>query len=88
MGKQKAITMQDRKILAERWANGENATVIAVDLGFSAAAIYAELKRGSDGTLDANKRMRYDPDLGQTVYMSNLKNRGRRPAVHAEAGGN
>ena len=39
MGKQKAITMQDRKILAERWANGENATVIAVDLGFSAAAI-------------------------------------------------
>ena len=56
MGKQKAITMQDRRILAERWANGENATVIAVDLGFSAAAIYAELKRGSDGTLDANKR--------------------------------
>lgn len=40
MGKQKAITMQDRRILAERWANGENATAIATDLGFSAAAIY------------------------------------------------
>ncbi len=76
--KQKTLTMQDRKILAKRWDNGDSAVVIAVDLGFSPAAIYEELKRGDTGELDENKRRRYDPELGQTVYQQNLRKRGRR----------
>lgn len=82
--KQKTLTLQDRKILAERWGNGGSAVTIAVDLGFSPAAIYEELKRGDTGELDKNKRRKYDPELGQTVYQQNLRkrgNRGRRQAA-------
>ena len=35
------MTMQDRQTLARRYAAGENVTRIAVDLGMSAAAVYA-----------------------------------------------
>ena len=38
----KTMTMQDRQTLARRYAAGENVTRIAVDLGMSAAAVYAE----------------------------------------------
>lgn len=76
--KQKALTLQDRKVLAERWSNGDSAVVIAVEMGFSPSAIYAELRRGDTGELDENKRPRYDPELGQTVYQQNLRSRGNR----------
>lgn len=52
----KTMTMQDRQTLARRYAAGENVTRIAVDLGMSAAAVYAELRRGYTGGLDGNKR--------------------------------
>jgi len=79
--KQRTMTLQDRKAMAERWAAGESAVVIAVGLGFSPATIYAELKRGDTGELDENKRPRYDPEVGQAVYQERLRNRGRRPAA-------
>lgn len=50
----KTMTMQDRQTLASRYAAGENVTQIAVDLGMSAAAVYAELRRGYTGGLDGN----------------------------------
>ena len=56
----KTMTMQDRQTLARRYAAGENVTRIAVDLGMSAAAVYAELRRGYTGGLDGNKRREYD----------------------------
>ena len=72
--------MQDRRVLARRWEAGDGAVEIAVDLGFSPAAIYSELKRGDTGELDQNKRPKYDPDKGQEVYQKNLRSRGRRKA--------
>ena len=74
----KTMTMQDRQTLASRYAAGENVTQIAVDLGMSAAAVYAELRRGYTGGLDGNKRREYDPELGLTRYQESLANRGRR----------
>ena len=75
------MTLNDRKVLARRWENGESAAAIAKDMGFSNATIYSELKRGADGTLDQNKRPSYDPELGQEMYQRSLRNRGRRPAA-------
>ena len=75
------MTLNDRKVLARRWENGESAAAIARDMGFSNATIYTELKRGADGTLDENKRLRYDPERGQEAYQRALRNRGRRPAA-------
>ncbi len=75
------MTLNERKILARRWERGESAVVIAKEMGFSSATVYSELKRGADGTLDENKRLRYDPELGQEAYQKALRNRGRRPAA-------
>ena len=77
------MTFNERKLLARRWERGESATQIAKDMGFSNATIYTELKRGADGTLDENKRLRYDPELGQEAFQRALRNRGRRPAAAA-----
>lgn len=76
--KQKTLSLQDRRVIARRWRNGDQAVVIAVGLGFSPAAIYAELKRGYTGQLDENMRPEYDPMQGQRVYQENLRKRGRR----------
>ncbi len=86
--KQKAFTMKERQILEERWEKGDGAAEIAVDMGFSPAAVYQELKRGEvrdeatgELMLDANQRKKYSAEQGQAVYYANLRNRGRRPAA-------
>lgn len=76
-----SLSLADRNILAERWAAGENVTTIAMSMGFSPAALYKELERGRTDELLENKRLRYDPELGQTIYQASLRNRGRRPAA-------
>ena len=81
MARGKSLTFSERKVLSQRWARGDNAAQIAKDMGFSNATIYGELKRGADGTLDENKRLRYDPERGQEAYQRALRNRGRRPAA-------
>ena len=85
--KQRTVTLPDRKVLAKLWAEGESPVEIAVKLGFSPSTIYSELKRGSTGELDQNQRPAYDPTLGQQVYQSNLRNRGRRGTEAKQAGG-
>ena len=42
----KTLTMEDRKVLAEMWAAGERAAVIAVKLGVCPDTVYKELKPG------------------------------------------
>ena len=78
----KTMTMQDRQTLARRYAAGENVTRIAVDLGMSAAAVYAELRRGYTGGLDGNKRREYDPELGLTRYQESLQKKMLNPFLN------
>ena len=87
VAKGKSLTLKDRKILARRWERGDKAAQIAADMGVSNATIYAELRRGFDGTLDQNSRRRYDAERGQAAFQEALRNRGRRAAVTAESGG-
>ena len=54
----KTLTMEDRKVLAEMWAAGERAAVIAVKLGVCPDTVYKELKRGYTGTLNELSRLR------------------------------
>lgn len=77
------MTLKERKVLARRWERGDSAVQIAKDMGYASATIYAELKRGANGTLDKNKRKHYDAELGQANFQEALRNRGRRPAAMA-----
>lgn len=76
--KQRKMTLQDRRVLEKRWAAGDNATQIAVDLGFAPDTIYKELRRGYTGKLNQLSRPAYEAEVGQAVYQANLRNRGRR----------
>ena len=67
----KTLTMEDRKVLAEMWAAGERAAVIAVKLGVCPDTVYKEL------TLNELSRPAYDPARGQAEYQRRLRNRGR-----------
>ena len=73
----KTLNIEDRKILAEMWAAGERAAVIAVKLGVCPDTVYKELKRGYTGTLNDLSRPAYDPVRGQAEYQRRLRNRGR-----------
>jgi len=72
------LTLNDRKVIAKRWADGDSAAAIAKGLGFAPGTIYAELARGHTGELDRNSRPQYDPARGQAVYQANLRRRGNR----------
>ena len=50
------LTLNDRKVIARRWADGDSAVAIAENLGRSPGTIYAELARGHAGELDRNSR--------------------------------
>ena len=69
----KTLTMEDRKVLAEMWAAGERAAVIAVKLGVCPDTVYKELKRGYTGTLNELSRPAYDPARGQAEYQRRLR---------------
>ena len=69
----KTLTMEDRKVLAEMWAAGERAAVIAVKLGVCPDTVYKELKRGYTGTLNELSRPAYDPARGQAEYQRHFK---------------
>lgn len=72
----KTLTMEDRKVLAEMWAAGERAAVIAAKLGVCPDTVYKELKRGYTGELNELSRPAYDPVRGQAEYQRRLRNRG------------
>ena len=81
MAREKSLTLNERKALQGRWKRGDSAAQIARDIGVCSATIYTELKRGADGTLDENRRWRYDAELGQAAFQEALRNRGRRPTA-------
>lgn len=73
-----ALTLNDRKVIAKRWADGNSAVSIAKGPGCAPGTICAELTRGHTGELDLNSRPKYDPERGQAVYQANLRKRGSR----------
>ena len=52
----------------------------AKDLGISPSAVYAELRRGRDGTRLPDKRLGYNAELAQLSVQQGLERRGRRTA--------
>ena len=76
----KRLTMEDRRRIAEMYSREASTLEIAFTLNFHPATIYDELKRGSTGKLDANKRPEYDPERGQEVYQENMRRIGRMRA--------
>ena len=71
------FTLADRKLIAELWEDYRSAAYIARILEADPSTIHRELKRGNDtGELDANKRLKYDPELAQLRFQRSLRNRG------------
>jgi len=77
MRKEKRILLlEDRRRIAEMYADGEQVTDIAITIGVNRCTIYRELSRGYTGTMDRNGRPGYDHDLAQ----KNLHPRWKRAA--------
>lgn len=62
---------------------GMSVKEIAGSLGISRSAVYAELRRGRDGTRLPDKRLRYNADLAQLSVQQGLERRGRRSGNEA-----
>lgn len=45
------LTLSERRVIAKRWTDGDSAVEIAHSLGRSPGTIYAELTRGTPGSL-------------------------------------
>ena len=92
MRRYKYITFADRKQIAAWYQTNERPADIAERLGFTAAAIYRELKRGEtvgdDGApvLDRNGRRAYNPVIAQQTVQANFRRRGRTPADSLQGG--
>lgn len=62
---------------------GMSVKEIAGSLGISLSAVYAEPRRGRDGTRLPDKRLRYNADLAQLSVQQGLERRGRRSGNEA-----
>lgn len=72
----KYLRLEDRLVIAKRYAAKVPTLDIAVELGCHPSTIYAELKRGQAGELDKNQRPGYDPRKAQEIVQQALRRRG------------
>jgi IS30 family transposase len=75
-------TYDERKQIQGLWEAGVQAKEIAEKLSMPLTTIYAELRRGQDGTRLPNMRMRYDADLAQLRLQQSYERRGRKGGVN------
>lgn len=78
MRKNKQLIFAERREIERMYNNEVRVAEIAEHLGRTSAAIYAELKRGYTGKLDANMKRAYSAELGQAVSQRNRIRCGRR----------
>lgn len=67
------MTYKERLLIRLMLDDEMKATQIAKDLGVHPATIYREYRKGYD-----EETGRYEPDLAQSKYESNLKRRGKQ----------
>ena len=80
------LSRKDRDRISELWGSGHSARDISYDLRFAVETIYAELRRGATGAFYPDTyRPAYDPDIGERVYLENIKKRGNRTPRKAES---
>ena len=60
MGKYSYLTFDQRREIESLYNDGNRVVDIASKIQRSVAAVYEELKRGSTGELDENKRLKYN----------------------------
>lgn len=70
----------DRLKIQSLWEAGTAVKDIADAVAWPASSLYAELKKGRDGTRLPNKRLRYDADLAQLRVQQAFERRGRKAA--------
>ena len=80
-------TYEERRTIQTLWEAGVQAKEIADKLDASLSAIYAELRRGQDGSRLPNQRMRYNADLAQLRIQQSFERRGRRTGEGPERKG-
>ena len=70
MGKYKWLTYDDRKAIEKLYNKKIPVRKIAEQVGISYVTVYAELKRGATGEMDANGRMGYSAEKAQKALFS------------------
>ncbi len=80
-------TYEERKALQRLWEAGVSAREIADRLKAPVSFVYAELRRGQDGSRLENKRLRYDAELAQLKIQKAFESRGRRKGKSADRKG-
>ena len=73
------LSRANRDRISEMWRAGHSVREISYELRFAAETIYAELRRGATGDFYPNTyRPAYDPDIGERVYLENIRRKGNR----------
>lgn len=80
-------TYEERVTTQTMWEAGAKATEIADKLAAPLSSIYAELRRGQDGSRLQNQRLRYSADLAQSSIQKSFERRGRRAGKRLEQEG-
>ncbi len=73
-------SISERKEMQHLWESGLPVKDIAATLELSPSSVYAELRRGRDGTRLPDKRLKYDAELAQLHMQEALERRGRKAA--------
>ena len=71
---------EERQTIQRLWEAGASVKKIADALEAPLSSIYAELRRGQDGTRLRNQRLCYNADLAQLRLQQSFEQRGRKTA--------
>lgn len=71
---------EERQTIQRLWEAGASVKKIADALEAPLSSIYAELRRGQDGTRLRDQRLCYNADLAQLRLQQSLEQRGRKTA--------
>lgn len=71
-------TLSQRRTIQKLWESGMDAKGLSAELNLSLSAVYAELKRGYDGSRMPDCRRHYDAELAQLRMQQGLEKRGRK----------
>lgn len=74
-------SMAEREKIEKLWNDGVAPKKIAEQMNVSETVIYAELKRGRDGTSLTDGRKRYSALIAQQAISHSLARRGRKIAA-------
>lgn len=79
------LTLEERRIIEEMYANGAKPGEIARCIGKCQATIYRELERGRVRDTDIGANREYHAEAAEAYVKQSFRNRGRREKLTQES---